>query len=155
MSISQKLHETFNFVRYSGVPLNEDVCPYTLRVYPSKEFESLYTSSDAIIFSISVALIFAFVTLVFIFYDAKVERRQRVVLTSAEKTDAIVSSLFPSTIKDQMLQQDMRQSKLNSLTNSLQYHPIDTTKAMATLYPETTIIFADLAGFTAWSRCVA
>jgi hypothetical protein len=31
---------------------------------------------------------------------------------------------------------------------------VNKTPAMASLYPETTVFFADLAGFTAWSRYV-
>jgi hypothetical protein len=88
-----------------------------------------------------VVLIFSFVTLVFFIYDANVERRQKVVLDTAEKSSAIVSSLFPTSIRDQMLQPH--------LSKNVQ---VESTKAMANLYPDTTIFFADLSGFTAWSR---
>jgi hypothetical protein len=146
MSISRKLQETFTVSRYSGVPLNFDVCPYTISLYPSDEFKDMYTTNNAIVFSISVVLIFAFVTLVFFVYDTNVERRQKVVLNTAEKTSAIVSSLFPTAIREQMLQPDLK------VKNSTQNIQEDSTKAMASLYPETTIFFADIAGFTAWSR---
>jgi hypothetical protein len=155
MSISRRLHETFAVSRYSGVPLNTEVCPYTLHLYPSDEFSNLYTTNNAIVFSISVVLIFAFVTFVFFIYDTNVERRQKIVLNTAEKTSAIVSSLFPSAIREQMLQPNpvnRLQSRSKNSVNAILEHLEGSTKAMATLYTETTIFFADLAGFTAWSR---
>jgi hypothetical protein len=153
MAISRKLHETFSITRYSGVALSSEVCPFSISLYPSDDFKNIYTTNNAIVFSISVVLIFSFVTFVFFIYDANVERRQKVVLNSAEKTEAIVSSLFPSVIRDQMLQLDGNQEKLMSTSQPFGSHNIENpSQAMAALYPETTICFADLAGFTAWSR---
>jgi hypothetical protein len=152
MLVSRKLDETFNILRYSGAPLNFEVCPFTLKLYPSDEFRSLYSTNNAVIYSIGAVFIFAFVTLVFIMYDANVERRQKVVLNTAEKTEAIVSSLFPSAIRDQMLQLEKQPTKSMSPYMSLPRIAEESTNAMATLYAETTIFFADLAGFTAWSR---
>jgi hypothetical protein len=150
--ISRKLHETFNVNRYSGVPLNSDVCPFTLNIYPSDDFKSLYTTRNATIYSYSVVMIFAFVTIVFAIYDATVERRQKAVLYTAEKSSAIVSSLFPSAIRDQMMQPEVS-NKLPAKSTHSSPNPVEESrKAMASLYPETTIFFADLAGFTAWSR---
>jgi hypothetical protein len=152
MLISRKLHETFTMDRYSGVPLNSDVCPFTLNIYPSDEYKSLYTTNNSIIFPYSVVLIFAFVTIVFIIYDANVERRQKLVLNTAEKSNAIVSSLFPSAIRDQMMQPDVTKKGPTKTTNLLHSSVEEPKNTMASLYPETTIFFADLAGFTAWSR---
>jgi hypothetical protein len=122
--------------------LNSGLCPFTLHIYSSDEYKAIYTTNNAIIFSFTVVLIFAFVTLVFFIYDSNVERRQKLVLNTAEKSSAIVSSLFPSAIRDQILKSDF--------SRTLQGE--DSHKAMAHLYPETTILFADLSGFTAWSR---
>jgi hypothetical protein len=146
MALSKKLHETFTISKYSGVPLNSDVCPFTIKLYASDEYRDIYMTNNAIIFSISVVLIFAFVTFVFSIYDSNVERRQKVVLNTAEKTSAIVSSLFPTAIREQMLQPDLNGKNSNHWVRD------GSTSAMASLYPETTIFFADLAGFTAWSR---
>jgi hypothetical protein len=46
--------------------------------------------------------IFLFTSLVFALYDRGVERRQRMVMTSAERSSTIVSSLFPSTVRDRL-----------------------------------------------------
>jgi Adenylate and Guanylate cyclase catalytic domain len=163
--ISRQLHESMDIYRYSGATLDSEHCPYTINLYPSDEYENYYVTNNAGIFSMSVVLIFAFVSLVFFVYDANVERRQKLVVNTAEKTSAIVTSLFPSAVRHQMLQdigkkEPATKSKLVANrffkgTYDIESEEIanrnTTGNAMANLYPETTIFFADLAGFTAWS----
>lgn len=45
---------------YSGIPIDEEWCPFTIRMYPSKENEDEYITNDPIVFSIIVAGIFVF-----------------------------------------------------------------------------------------------
>jgi hypothetical protein len=165
--------------RYSGVSLDEELCPFTMQIYPSEIYYSRYTSHDPIRFALSVVGIFLFVTFVFFLYDQHVEKRQRYVLSSATRSSAIVSSLFPSEVRNQMLERyeipnnnnninrNHRRDSNNSssYTSSIPQHydighdgsfdAVDlhrSAPANASLYPNTTIFFADLAGFTAWSR---
>jgi class 3 adenylate cyclase len=85
-----------------------------------------------------------------------VEHRQRVVLHEAAQTGNIVSSLFPSGVREKMLAntENIRGRKLRSsdksscvTTNPNDLHGMD----LATYYPATTVLFQDLSGFTAWS----
>jgi hypothetical protein len=167
--------------RYSGVSLDEELCPFTMQIYPSEIYYSNYTSHDPIRFAFSVVGIFLFVTFVLFLYDQHVEKRQRYVLRSATRSSAIVSSLFPSAVRSQMLERyeipnnnnnnmNHRRNSNNSSTNtsvtklaqpydfighagSMEAYDLNrSTTANASLYPNTTIFFADLAGFTAWSR---
>jgi hypothetical protein len=55
--------------RYTGLSLSDKGCAYTLYVYPSTELEDSHTTNDPIIFTIVAVLIFAFTSMVFIFYD--------------------------------------------------------------------------------------
>jgi hypothetical protein len=54
--------------RYLGVPLQNEICPYTISLYPSKDYQEKLTSKKPIYFSVAVLLIFGFVTLVFVVY---------------------------------------------------------------------------------------
>ena len=38
--------------KYSGAPLNNDFCPYWIKVYPSDEMKGDYTTNDPIIFTV-------------------------------------------------------------------------------------------------------
>jgi hypothetical protein len=60
--------------QYTGLPLSETSCPYTVSIYPSLDFESRYTSSNPAVYTIMAVSIFFFTSLVFFFYDLIVER---------------------------------------------------------------------------------
>jgi hypothetical protein len=72
-------------------------CPYTLRVYPTREFVDFFHKNDKTpIYLMSVVIAIFFLTsLLFFFYDVLVERRQRKVFSKAQRADTIVQSLFP------------------------------------------------------------
>jgi Adenylate and Guanylate cyclase catalytic domain len=158
---------------YSGAPLDEEFCPFTLHVYPSDEMKSGYTTKDPIIFTVAAVLIFVFSALVFCLYDYSVERRQKLVLNTAVRSSAIVSSLFPSAVRDRLYPEghdtgakknkrnacrpETAKGKLQSFLRDGKTSPGGegftplTNSPIAELYPDTTVIFADIAGFTAWS----
>ena len=99
MEISKGLFElsdlTDGDASYSGVPIDKDYCPWSLRLYPSELYEEDIASKDPMMFSFAVAGIFLFTSLVFICYDQGVEMRQRRVMSQANQSSAIVASLFP------------------------------------------------------------
>jgi Adenylate and Guanylate cyclase catalytic domain len=144
---------------FAGVPIDRSFCPLTLHLYPSDDMKEDFTTSRPILFTIGTIAIFAFTSIVFFLYDYFVERRQRIVMHSATRTANFVSSLFPEKVRDQLLSatsgpsetgggrllpflRDNHQDKQDSQLNC---GPI------ADLYPETTVFFADISGFTAWS----
>jgi len=84
-------------------------------------------------------------------------------LRKATQTHNIVSSLFPKQVRDQMLQENDANNKaaaaanLMGGTSRLKNFLADgkeqtiTQAPIADLYPNATVLFADIAGFTAWS----
>ena len=152
---------------YTGAHINENVCPYTISIYPSDIMKSNFTSRNGTIALISVLLIFAFTSCVFVMYDCSVERRQNKVMESAARSSAIVDSLFPSTVRNQLYDaQDEKQKKqkqtgrhvTSETTNfASDDHGMNNNGlalnhgSIAQIYPETTVIFADVVGFTSWS----
>jgi Adenylate and Guanylate cyclase catalytic domain len=141
---------------YSGAPMDTDVCPFLFHVYPSATMQARYTSKNPIIFTAAAIMIFAFTSLVFYLYDKTVENRQRTVLRTATQSSAIVSSLFPAAVRDQLY--DQKPSASFNLESFLRREEEDRSKEfsplgqpIAELYNDTTVFFADIAGFTAWS----
>ena len=106
MEVSARLFDLSNLENgktyYSGLPLDESYCSHMIRIYPSATFEDDYITNDPIIFPIVVAGIFLFTSLVFVTYDQVVELRQRRLLSKAKVSSAIVSSLFPKQVRDQL-----------------------------------------------------
>lgn len=157
---------------YTGAPINENVCPYTMSIYPSDVMKSDFTSQNGAIALISVLLIFAFTSFVFVMYDYSVERRQGKLMESAVHSSAIVDSLFPSTVRNQLYDAQAEKQKRkrrkqagsdlggettasaiddNSMNSSSVLSQVLNQGSIAQVYPDTTIIFADIVGFTSWS----
>jgi len=154
----------------SGLKLTQEKCPLKLRIYPSQKYEDTHTSSTPAIVTSAVALVFVFTVLMFLVYDRLVERRQRIVLSKAMTTSALVSSLFPSKVANQLLADEEKAAgaKKNGETKKMDLHAFLTdgdcdeedgeknrtdksvfkSKPICDLYPEATVLFADLAGKT-------
>lgn len=151
-------------------------CIYTVDVYPTEEMEDRYLSDRPLHYAIAVAIIFVFTAFVFLVYDWAVQLRQNKVLKTATRTQAIVSSLFPKNVQERIFKDVEEEVKLDDkatgrfrgnrtkdqLRNfladgsddkqqSFEKHSSLKSKPIADLFPEATIIFADLVGFTAWS----
>lgn len=181
MGVSSLLTELSDYAledsKYSGLSINEDFCPYTIYVYPSQEMEQSFKTNTPLVFALVTALVFAVTAMTFLLYDSWVERRQQVVMKTAVTSSALVASLFPSAVAKKMLQdqeaipEDTKpKSHLKTFLNdgrknddvfadtnngSFGSHPSGSTqtiaKPIAELFPETTVFFGDIAGFTAWS----
>jgi class 3 adenylate cyclase len=189
---------------YTGLPLSTDFCTYSFTAYPSHAMESEFRTSDPIIFMVIAVLIFAFTSLVFLAYDKLVAIRQQKVMTSgktslnffvfvryrvplkylvltlslncfsAVQSNAIVTSLFPSNVRERMYNQGATEpgstsdsqrdkSRLKTFlndgeTDKAMGNPSQTGhmvqrpgRPIADLFNDTTVLFADIAGFTAWS----
>jgi hypothetical protein len=76
----------------------EDECHYTLQVYPTYTYESQYKSSNPLYYMSVVLAIFVATSLAFLIFDWLVSRRQDVLVKTARKQNALVSSLFPVRI---------------------------------------------------------
>lgn len=192
---------------YSGAPIDTSYCNYTVHLYPSSVLKNAHTTNQPIVFTVVVLLVFVFTSVVFFVYDVMVERRQKSILSTAVRSSAIVSSLFPSAVRDRLFHstavanreeatsspskhQTQRFSILSPSSPIKQKAPIkkswgvsdntslgilqsrhisegiadapeindesrafllDGSPPIAELYPETTVLFADIAGFTNWS----
>jgi hypothetical protein len=114
-------------------------------------------------------------TAVFVLYDIMVERRQKLVLSTATNSSAIVASLFPSKVRAALMKEQEEKERA-ALVEPPTKHKLTTfltedhdenaagqgsavasgtlyaSKPLAELYPDTTVFFGDIAGFTAWSK---
>ena len=96
------------------------------------------------------------VALVFFIYDMLVQNRNEKIVATAARSNAIVTSIFPDAIRDRLLQQTVATTKGRHLRSYLSGGGVEgagdqSAKPLADLFLETTIMFADISGFTAWS----
>ncbi|CAB9522230.1 Receptor-type guanylate cyclase gcy [Seminavis robusta] len=171
---SDKLEDTFEFA--PDIAMEKDsgheFCHYYAHIYPSTQWRDPFLTSNPLNYSIAVFACFLVTALGFVMYDVLVQRRQAMVMRSAAKTNAIVTSLFPANVRDRLL--DDAETELNKAQhrassteafmndgrikegpdgtrNEYASEYIFGSKPIADLFPETTIMFGDLVGFTAWS----
>jgi class 3 adenylate cyclase len=165
--------EFAEFARFEGVDVSEYViqCSYRISVHPSESLQTVYETSKPAKYTSVVVVVFLFTAMVFVLYDFYVQRRQDKVLMTAQKTSAIVSSLFPKNVQKRMMADAAAEidnqgkntgtsfSGKAQLKNYLgdddggkpEENSIFNTKPIADFFPETTIMFGDIVGFTAWS----
>lgn len=152
-------------------PVVDGNCLYWFEVYPSDKLYSEWESRLPTVFASVVAAAFIVMALVFYMYDRNVRQRNKKVVSAAAKTERVVASLFPSNIRDRLLAEEedfeRRQVERGARTQLKDFlaHEGETsmvemeetddimfkTRPIADLFPETTIMFADISGFTAWS----
>jgi hypothetical protein len=111
-----------------------------------------FVTSNPIIFALSAAAFILFPFAAFLIYDRKVTRQQEEILSTANRSHAIVSSLFPSSVRDQLYSnQDIDKKANTNLTTQQSPSAALMGPPIAELYPETTVLFADMVNFTMWS----
>jgi class 3 adenylate cyclase len=89
------------------------------------------------------------VVLCLLAYEAFVRERDGKVKDVFAVTDGIVASLFPSKIRHLIFDQTSADENVDDFTNTATNDA--TSKPLACYFPEATVLYADIAGFTAWS----
>eukprot|EP00980_Cylindrotheca_fusiformis_P010153 scaffold2261_cov124-Cylindrotheca_fusiformis.AAC.1 len=163
---AMEIGDAFVDLGINGSQLAEGTCipTLTLHVYPSEDLEKSFQTSNATLYTIVVVVIFIFTSLVFLLYDYFVRRRQMKVMERIVRQDKIVSNVFPTAIRDRLYRSQNSQKNLkfdkgidHDVSRSFQELDFDRdlditgSAPLADLFPNVSVVFADIAGFTAWS----
>ncbi|CAB9510132.1 Receptor-type guanylate cyclase gcy [Seminavis robusta] len=131
---------------------DDDKCHYNVKIYPSKQMEDGFTTSGPMIFAIIVAATFVFTSCVFLGYDSFVEVRQKAVMKTAVQSTEVVNTLFPEPVRNRLFDESTNKAPpQNFHSTDLEQPAAEKEDAIADLYENCTVFFADIAGFTAWS----
>lgn len=158
----ERYKQRFSLLPADDVPLSRTFCPFQAFVYPSNRMSQEYVSMLPAFFSGLIGTVFLFTIFVFGAYDYLVTRYQKNLADKATKTTAIVSSLFPKIVRDRLFEE---QTNASALSKKMQFmnksapfkiqetpHSMNKTNGtIADLFPCATVMFGDIAGFTAWS----
>ena len=115
--------------------------------------EAKHLTKDPVIYTVVVALIFLFTSALFLAYDLFVNRRQRLVKQRALASGAIVSSLFPDQVRNQLYEDnEMKNNRKNAspgaefIAMSASLDGSEPGRPNAHLYENTSVFFADIVG---------
>jgi hypothetical protein len=141
--------------------LNEsDQCVYYQTMYPTYQFEKNEQSAQPFFMALAIVAVAFFIVTGFIAFDYMVSKRQRELMKTARKQHAIVSSLFPRAIQKQLMEEADNEEKFgkgklstlgkaglrNYLNEEDRVNEVTDSKPIADLFPDTTIMFADIVG---------
>ena len=137
---------------FTAVDVNTDFGNYVIHIYPSEETEKVYKNNDPLVYTLVIVCTFLFTSAVFISYDFLLARRQCIVMKRALASGAIVSSLFPQKVREQMYQEQTQDKEQQNTKNDFKTSSImnpynastrkNESRPMAELYADTTIFFA-------------
>ena len=157
-------------------------CVHTISLYPSEEFKSAYDTNKPIVYTVVVMALFLVTAGVFFLYDLLVERRQDKVMTTAKRSRALVTSLFPTQVADQLMENvetdDEKKKKsskpvmMGNMTPPAAFGPNAgvgdvrmvplggesamakrASKPIAELFPSATVLFADIGKIDCLCKC--
>lgn len=150
----------YQFHVFASASHSYDDLPNLQEVYPSQEFKDGYHAFTPILLVIVIASTLFAVSLVFLLYDVSVARRNDKITANAVASNALVTAMFPGQLRERIMQHEERKpAKKSHLKHflSVRQDGIDAaddyidTNCIADIFLETTVIFVDLVGFTAWS----
>lgn len=147
-------------------------CFFWLDLYPTQRFENAYNTNTPEVFAIVVACTFVMIAVALYCYHVLVEKRNSKLVKTTAKSQGIVAQLFPDQVRDQLMaeQEDKQETapgsnkptvedKASKLMNLMHTSSDDSSdeyvaqqkKIIADYFEESTVLFADMAGFTSWS----
>lgn len=136
---------------YHSVELDIDFSRYNLYIYPSQTLKDDYITNEPAIYAAIVASIFAFTLAVLVAFDFLVTQRQQVIMQKAVESSALVSTLYPKQVRDQLFEKDKSEKPKKWRASTVDESVQKESKAIAQRYPASSVLLMDLAGFTKWS----
>lgn len=150
--------------------LSRNSCVYSYRLRKGREFDDIFSTDLPIVFAVIVACIFLLMGFAFVVYDCIVSRRNVKVMSAAVRSTAIVTSLFPSTVRDRLYEGNANSAATatskarlkkfvdkgvgfdNHIEAGKSREVVLESKPIADLFPDTTVMFADIGKCFVWYR---
>ena len=137
----------------------EGKCTPYLEIHALRDFPDDYGDFFKYIMTICIAASFALMGGVFYGFDKQTQVQDEKMARLAAQSNTVLASLFPSNVRGRMFNNQW-EDKVEGEDLDGFPSPYDgisegvstgADNVIADLYPGTTILFADIAGFTAWS----
>jgi class 3 adenylate cyclase len=145
------------FYSYTDESINDNPFhwAYSISIYATAEFKGKYKSSTPKNATIIVGCSFISIVLSLLGYHSFVRQRDHKVSVAAAVSGGIVSSLFPSPVRDHVIEASVGpatwENPFDHSGRARETSRCSSSQPIASLFPEATVLYADIAGFTSWS----
>lgn len=142
-------------------------CSVILHLALSPELKEASSTNQPVIYTVAVLGIFSIMGIFFCVYDRLTGKSYHEAITKVERSKNIVESLFPSNVRDRLLNEKLSHGEVVSRRSNNTSHAEDEdgdledflqksrhglhSKPIADLHPNVTVLFADIANFTVGS----
>jgi Adenylate and Guanylate cyclase catalytic domain len=150
-------------------------CTYAFYLYPTKAYENPYVSDQPLTAAIWIAAVFIVLIVAFLIYERFTSAKNRKLVSVAARSNKLIATLFPEGVRERLFAEEENEERkaggtVDHLKALLRDDPLAkaeggvegddddeetevdlTSKPIADLFPEATILFADIVGFTSWS----
>lgn len=140
---------------YTGLPINREYCPMFIEFFPSDTYASRFVTDAPMIMAVSTVAVCIVLGALFFLYIHLSKKAQEQLERKNAETTAIVNSLIPVSVRKQIFDKDRGAQALRRVylknddgdDSDLVYE----SKPIADFFPETTVMYARITGFTSWS----
>jgi class 3 adenylate cyclase len=122
-------------------------CSLRFDLYPSPKFVAASASRKSWLYTTTVLLIFAFMAVFFIVYDRLAAVSYKSAVHQVERSKTILDS----NVRDRIFEFDEDVPERMNPMQLTRHRSMTIAKPIADLHPNATVLFADIANFTAWS----
>ena len=120
-------------------------CEFSVTIYPSEELEAEFLDGSPIIYMLGVLAVFFLTSMVFVLYDWLVHKLKKEVVQNAQRSNAVINSLFPKEVQDRMFKAaEERKSKARAPKFALQNFLSDEEKERRLVEDPETVKVADM-----------
>jgi Adenylate and Guanylate cyclase catalytic domain len=154
-------------------PTSTPACTYAFYLYPTTAYEKFYLSEQPLTAAIWIAAVFVVLIIAFLVYERFTSAQNRKLIGIAARSNKLIATLFPEGVRERLFAEEENEERkaggaVDHLKALLRDDPLArtngdvadddeesevdlTSKPIADLFPEATILFADIVGFTSWS----
>ena len=128
-------------------------CAYEIRIYPAESYRQGFIDNQPVIYTVVGVSAILCAAILFMVYDWFVQQRQKKMMATANRTNAIVNSLFPETVQERLFDkpdvddgQAGQSKKLQGANRNIAAGIKRPSKPIADLFASATVMFADFVG---------
>jgi Adenylate and Guanylate cyclase catalytic domain len=153
--------------------ISTPTCTYAFYLYPTRAYETPYLSDQPLTAAIWIAAVFVVLIIAFLVYERFTFAMNSKLISIAARSNKLIATLFPEGVRERLFAEEENEERkaggtVDQLKALLRDDPLArahgdsddgdeesevdlTSKPIADLFPEATILFADIVGFTSWS----